>query len=298
MLKYQEIVGRLTNDELDQVINATITQNNIEELVSCECNCESIDKLHKDIQQPIKNIFEFAFNLLTELDIRDHQYEAIFDRLPYNICPFCGCEYFEDPKAPRQDLDHYLAESKYPFAGITLRNLVPMGHLCNSHYKQATDILFKIDGVTRRKSHYPYRDTHVRISVNDSRLFAGDDGIFSPQHWQIDFDPNNEEVRTWDEVFHIRERYIRDFLNKEYKSWLGDFMAWGRSATINAGNFEDVQNITDRYVIYLESLGLNDRAFLKAAVFRFLASECRNGNQRVKDILSSLVFGISYFVHH
>lgn len=291
IIAYQEIVSSMNPVELAQVSGTLTNQNEIAQLLSCQCSCEKLDELPQAIQEPVKSLFKFGFGLLTDLDVRDHQYQIIYNATSH-LCPFCGCEYFDAPGAPRQALDHYLAESKYTFAATNLKNLVPMGDKCNSKYKLAKDILYTEDGVTRRKAFYPYNHPGLRISLNRSKPFCGCSGIFSHTEWEIDFEPPSEEANTWDDVFNIRERYKRDILDQEFNSWLGDFAKWCRSAVVQANSMQDVVNALDRYAQYMESMGVNDRAFLKAAVFRMLYSECQKGNQRVIDIVSALVFGV------
>ena len=83
------------------------------------------------------------------------------------MCPFCGCEYFDAPGAPREDLDHYLPKSLYPFAAANLRNLVPMGMKCNERYKLAQDILRDAAGV-RRRSFDPYAERQIKVILDNS----------------------------------------------------------------------------------------------------------------------------------
>ena len=296
--RYVEVATNLNHDELEQVSIALTNQNDIVRLLSCACDCESIDLLPELIRAPVKDLFGFGFDLLADLGVRDRQYVVIFQKARYkNVCPFCGIEYFSSPTAPRNSLDHYLAKSKYPFAATNLMNLVPMGTDCNSKYKLAQDILYKADGVTRRKSFFPYDEISVQISLEKSSPFSGDQGIFSPPEWEIDLLPHSEEVETWDEVFHIRERYRREILEVDFKPWLWDFMSWCKSAVVRADFMEDVVVALQRYINYLRSGGIKDRAFLKAAVFQMLYRECQQNNQRVIGIFGALVFGVDFFVN-
>jgi hypothetical protein len=295
---YIQAVGALTDTELAQVESALADQNQVARLLANDCDCEALAKLPAKIQQPTQELFEFGFELLAKLGIRDRQYHVIYDKIPSHMCPFCGCEYFDAPGAPREALDHYLAESKYPFAATNLQNLVPMGNKCNSRYKLAQDILFQPDNVTRRKSFYPYAHANVKISLERSRPFVGTVGVFSPVEWEIDFVPDIEEVTTWDNVFHIRERYKRDVLDVEFKNWLREFARWCSSATVNAITLPDVINALDKYARYIQSMGIKDRAFLKAETFRMLYLECVNGNDRVVNILGALVFGVGAFLNN
>ncbi|MDC3379158.1 hypothetical protein OAX78_02635, partial [Planctomycetota bacterium] len=145
----------LTQPERDLVAQALESQNKIADLLNCTADCETLDELPLTTRAPIKAIFEKAFGLLTPFGLRDKHYKAIHASLPRTICPFCGCEYFDRPTAKRETLDHYLAESRYPFAGSNLRNLVPMGTKCNTKYKLAKDIL-RSDSGNRRAAFDPY----------------------------------------------------------------------------------------------------------------------------------------------
>jgi hypothetical protein len=288
---YQLAITNLGSDELNQVIRALSEQNEIELLLSGACNCEPVDNLPASVRQPIIDLFKFGFELLKELGVRDRQYNAIYDSTPIHICPFCGCEYFDAPGAPREALDHYLAESKYPFAAANLRNLVPMGNKCNSRYKLAQDILLEEDG-TRRRSFYPYRNhAGIQITLDRSEPFLGTQGLFPFPLWHIDFEPNCEEVLTWDTVFHIRERYARDVLDADFMNWLREFSSWCRSAGINLFSKEDVVSALRRYSDHMAAMNIRDRAFLKAATFRMLARHCQEDNERLITLISGVVIG-------
>lgn len=285
LLTYQEALGMLGPGEQDEVLQAVGTQNEIGSLLSRASDCAAITGLPGPIREPAKDLFHFAFMLLTPLGIRDHQYAIIYEASAYCVCPFCGFEYFDAPSAPREALDHYLPESKYPFAAANLRNLVPMGNKCNSRYKLAQDILFSNTGV-RRRSFNPYNHAQIQLSLESSEPFAGKNGQLP--RWEIDFYPNSEEVDTWAEVFSIRERYSRDVLDPCFKNWLALFGAWCRCSCNQPGSPGELTEAIQRYCSYLEEWGFSDRGFLKAAVFRMLLRYCEQGNQRVITFLLDL----------
>lgn len=292
LISYRTTLEKLTTVEQKQIYQALHDQNQILLLLSCQLNCDSISDLPKTIHDPVKELFDFAFKLLTDLEIRDKHYKLIYDAVPSHTCPFCGCENFDAPRVPREALDHYLAASKYPFAASNLRNLVPMGNKCNSRYKLAQDILTKDDG-TRRKSFDPYNCTGIRLSLNNSKPFAGTlTRTGQVPRWQIEFEPNIEEVLTWDEVFHIRERYEKDVLDPEFKSWLNDFKRWCKSAKVVPSSDQELLDAIERYATYYEEMGMSDRAFLKAAVFRMLYTHCKKGNQQLIDFITDVVNGV------
>jgi hypothetical protein len=203
------------------------------------------------------------------------------------VCPFCGCEYFDAPGAPREDLDHYLPQSLYPFAAANLRNLVPMGMKCNERYKQAQDILRDAAGI-RRRSFDPYADRQIKVTLDKSIPFGGADG--QTPDWRIDFDPDCEECTTWDNVFHIRERIKRDVLDPSFRPWLRDFSAWFKMqmGTANPRDAE-VSEAIRTYAEYMALMGLKAREFLQAPVFQMLHRHCAAGDQRVLAFMKDIV---------
>jgi hypothetical protein len=285
--QYSAVAGMLSVSERQRVLTCLAQQNRITDLVMCATDCESLTDLPKTIQTPVADLFGFAFELLTGLGVRDRHYHAIYTAASYHVCPFCGCEYFDAPGAPREDLDHYLPKSLYPFAEANLRNLVPMGIKCNERYKQAQDILRDAAGI-RRRSFDPYADRQIKVTLDKSIPFGGADG--QTPDWRIDFDPDSVECTTWDDVFHVRERIKRDVLDASFRQWLRDFSAWFKMqmSTANLGDAEVVEAI-GTYADYMTLMGLKAREFLQAPVFQMLHRHCAAGDQRVLALMKDVI---------
>lgn len=268
-----------------QALAAIGNQNRIADLLAGGCDCARFLDLPAVIREPALELFTFAFDLLTDLGLRDAQYKAIFEYLGSKVCPFCGCEYFDAPNAPREALDHYLARSVYPFAGANLRNLAPMGTKCNSHYKRDTDMIMTPAGP--RRAFDPYGNQSARISLDRSELFARNGGELP--RWEIDIEPNSPEAETWDRVFSLRERYRRDVLDVQFKTWVGWFGVWCRSAGLSPATQAALLDALDRYLTTLVAMGNDERAFLRAALFRLLRNHCADGNERLILLLIDVV---------
>lgn len=288
---YNVALRRLSSkSERDAVLAAVTDQNRISELLSNTYSCAALDALPTSIHKAVTSLFDFAFGLLTDLKVRDEHYKIIYDTVAERVCPFCGTECFDAPGAPREALDHYLPKSRYPFAAVNLRNLVPMGHKCNSNYKLAADVLFDAGGA-RRVAFDPYNHTTIGVVLDGSDPFDGS-MPYIPQ-WEIRFDPDEPAVPTWDAVFSIRERYQRDHLDEGYSAWLREFQSWARSADRRGDTDANLLETLTRYEQYCADNGLRDKAFLKAAVFRMLRLRCEEGHERLKkqlrDLLAPLV---------
>lgn len=283
---YHQVLVNLAPIDRTHIASCLKQQNRISELCRCLEDCEAVEQLPQACQEPIEDLYGFAFSLLTDLGVRDRFYRAIFDTMEYRICPFCGCEYFDAPEGPREDLDHYLPKSRYPFAAANLRNLVPMGMKCNERYKKAQDILHSDDGA-RRRIFDPYLRQRTRIDLESSLPFCGE-GNMIPK-WQIEFVPESPECLTWDLVFQFRDRIIRNVLNPSFNQWLNGFKTWFKSAEGLPADEAAVIRSVNRYAAYHEAQGLEDRAFLKAAVFRMLYKRCNDGDSRLIDFMCRLV---------
>jgi len=284
---YQTAFRRLDANGRSQLINALTQQNAIRELLAGQADCETIAALPAQIHKPLSDLFGFAFELLSELGVRDGMYRCIYDAIPEKLCPFCGCETFDSPKPPREALDHYLTKSLYPCAAANLLNLVPMGNKCNSRYKLSVDIIRTTTG--RRRAFFPYGTGVVTVSLLDSIPF-GESSETVPQ-WRLTFLPETEEVETWKEVFKIEERYTNDELTPRYTSFLREFGRWCRRAPGVGGppNEDDLVNLLDGFAQYMELNGIADHAFLKAAVFRMLHRHCSSGDARLLAFIKDVV---------
>ena len=282
-----KVIRKLNPAERKQMLDALVAQNKISELLNRQCDCESVTDLPKAAREPALSLFTFAFDLLTDYEVRQRQYAALCKSIPARVCPFCGCEGLDAPGAPQEDLDHYIPRSKYPFAAANLRNLAFMGGRCNTAYKHTQDPLRHADG-QRRAACDPYANTGISVSLKNSVV---DEMTAGPivAAWTIEFDPVNEAVETWDEVFHIRERWTRDVLDElTFSQWLADFRNYCLTAGLQFFSDDDVLDAVHRYEQYLSDTGFRDRAFLKAAVFRFLLHRCGVGCQRLLPILRDL----------
>jgi len=284
---YNHQAAKLSKAERAKILNMLNEQNSIATLLNAKTQCGRLQDLPPNIQDSIKKLFEFAFGLLTDLGVRDRQYKRIHSEIDSKVCPFCGFEYFSAPKSKREALDHYLVESKYPFAAANLRNLVPMGGKCNSQYKHAEDVLWRVDG-TRRIVFDPYMTGKQTLSLENSKI---NNTLIGPLvlEWVVEFSYSGEEVTTWDEIFSLRQRYKDDVLNEEnIKLWMGEFKSWC---------FRSKQNLTDRFSVglaieaysgFLVDCGFNDRAFIKAAVFKFFLNRFKLGCHRVTGVMCGL----------
>lgn len=301
---YEEHLRGLTPDQRQILLRALGDQNAIASLLSNAAVCPRVDELPPAAIAPLESLFAFAFGLLTKLltadqngvdhgqSIRDRQYDLIFRALPARVCPFCGCERVDPPKrsivvgdpAAREDLDHYLPRSLYPFAGANLRNLVPMGKKCNQSYKGSQDPIRTASG--RRPAFDPYGvSPGLSIDLGSSDLF----GNAGRPRWVMKLGPSSAELETWDALFDIERRWVESILDQEYNDWLKVFA--GNCRRRHGDSITD-SILVDELRLACETIrdeGYANLAFLKLEVFRVLLGRCAAGDKPLLTFLEKLV---------
>lgn len=290
VLNYKNCVETCSQTERDIIFQTLNNQNNIVGLLG---NTTPISNLRADfptVYDVAHDLFVFAYDKLTDLGIRDRQYKTIFKALKVNTCPFCGFDRIMSPHETRQDQDHYLAKSIYPFAAVNMRNLVPMCRCCNRDYKHNIDILKDLSG-NRRKAFDPYNAPEISISLINSIPFEGCKNKLPA--WWIEFSPNLEETETWDQVFSIRTRYSREVLNKGFNRWIESFMNWCKAkAYPNSFTNEQVLEVLRKHYRNTEFENPVGLDFLKPKVFEMLVFHFESGNERVIRFIRNAVIGI------
>jgi hypothetical protein len=131
---------------------------------------------------------------------------TLCEMLDINICPYCNKNAIvtiadiENNIFTRPTLDHFLDKSSYPFFALSLYNLIPSCHICNSHIKGS--IPFDID------THiHPYFDNFNKI-----KEFGIDKNLLSLVHKENDFEivfQDKEGISTTDKE--KAENHIKDF---------------------------------------------------------------------------------------
>lgn len=282
----------------DAVRTALTTQNAIPPVFDGVSPWVRLEELPDSIREPAKELFRFAFSLLTAVGLRDEHYRDIWKNLAWaRICPFCGIERLKHPNQPRPDLDHYLPISRYPFAGANLRNLVPMGGDCNTAFKGQVDVVFDAATNSRRRCCDPYVGPSFSISLDGSNLFQDDGIIRLVPEWEIAFLGDDQEcAATWEAVFHIRRRYV-DLLNEEYHGWIDHFGRWcaDERSGIELTNVASVVAAISQYYDTILQEGLSDTNFLKRATFQMLRSQLETDPDAHR-IAQWLVFLVAEFV--
>lgn len=295
LFAYKDELQKLTQPQRQEVLEAMKSQNKIVELLNSTEPRNLIKQNYPELHEKAKALFVFCFEKLTDLGVRNRQYEIIFKSLPNKICPFCGIERVMNPEETAQDQDHYLAKSIYPFAAANMRNLVPICRCCNRDYKKDIDILVDAHGAVR-EAFDPYDCTPTKITLDNSELIP--DSYPIAFDWNIQFLDNVQKAGTWDAVFSIRERYKRDVLEQYFDNWLRGFTekCERERARENINIDSTHQQIREQLKYYQEDIeakpNIGLAGFLEPLAFNVLLKLFDEGNERIINLIRDAVLGI------
>jgi hypothetical protein len=265
---------QLGEPERREVRRAFILTNRIERQVNGMAPRIPLEDLPEEIKAPARDLFVHLYEKsLTKTRSMAH-WEQFYEQLPLKVCPFCGVEMLHHPALLKQDYDHVLCKSRYPFAAVNLLNLVPCGRDCNQIFKHDKDMIWNDVLGERRRAFFPFRahDQTIRVNLDGSKLPETDD---APGDWQIAFEPDTEEIHTWVNVFELRDRYRLEVFPDYYDRWRQDFLDWVSPQSAPNGGWNSA-SIKDRVAAYsqtLEDERFKDQRFLKLALFRFVIAE-------------------------
>lgn len=252
---YDKFVDRckgLAPADLSQVSAALLDQNNIPGVYKSIVSCCSIKNTLPEVHEAAKQLFEHAFEKLSvwktpgsTITVRASYHQLVDSHLSHGSCPFCGYEPLEapDPDLVNPDLDHYLAISIYPFAGVNLRNLTAMGAVCNRSYKGAQDILFDEDN-QRVDCLDPYGNEQVSVSLKGTTILSDAGG--GPK-WVIQFNPDAGS-HNWRRIFELESRLRSNVLERHHRRWLKDFITYSREKDIDVSTKEGALNAVEQFI--------------------------------------------------
>ena len=231
--------------EWDQVDRSTLCES-IRQSNQIEAICKGTvaATLLEDVPEEIRNDVDELFNSLYEKILKksDHfktyygKVLAHFKELKkapndFVMCPACGIKGVETiHDDDRDQYDHYLAKSIYPFSTVNFQNLVPICQKCNSiQVKGDIDIINETTGV----AFYPYATDHKGITIS---ITISED---KPEINEIGYtftytnpDGYGNEIESWKTIFKIESRHV-NFVRGRMKKWYGVYWKFINNKKLN-----------------------------------------------------------------
>jgi hypothetical protein len=177
----------LTNDKLEKLLISEPTEL-YDMIEDCKKNLY-IDIEYKEVTQ----IFDYNGFISGNKNVS----YKIAKLIGVNTCVYCNRQYiFTVNDITRPEFDHYLPKSKYPFFALSLYNLIPSCHICNSSCKRNRELKKEMNPYLTEKEDYFKFTYHI-----------GKNGL--PSSVQIT-DIDNKEEKEVEELlkcFKIQEIY-------------------------------------------------------------------------------------------
>lgn len=233
--KFKEVFVELNRSGINkaEVFNYLANNNNVIELLTNpNYPLLSLEKpLHNKLINKIRNLYLFiwtsTFNTVacskTYGSLNQH-YSAhdTLNKKSRRICPFCGLFKLDDPLEKRNEYDHYLDKSTYPYLALNFNNLVPMCGKCNKRPNKGTQNLIFDSKGNRRVAYYPY----AAVKPFDMKLKC--ENLFMPdERWVLKSSSGSPDngFKTWKTVFKIDTRYA-NYIKGEYSFWIDSFTTY------------------------------------------------------------------------
>lgn len=193
------------------------------------------------VDAAVKNIFNY--DLFSNKCKRRWCAYSLCDELGFKTCPYCNLTneitLFEDDEGVmRPSLDHFFDKDRYPLFAISLGNLIPSCHHCNSTFKGTKDFL------ATRHLNPLYSDESIKILLDiDIAEARYDLSIFERANVKLHFDPaiissNNSAV-----TFGLLARY--QALITEVRDIASNIVEYSAGGNYHAGYERSVlRNVT------------------------------------------------------
>lgn len=223
-IKEKLIVIDISNDESRYISakkrNNCITKNTKKELYS---DIKNKLKIAKTALKDVKSRMQLIFNYNNFVTGNDNwgAYKYV-ESIGVRVCPYCNRAFIDiinEPKGKtRPELDHYYPKSEYPFLALSLYNLIPSCHVCNSNFKGSINFYTEIHI-------HPYEDSlhdyGKFVILEDSNNLTVDKIIQTESEIKkIDFDlvsrdhsKKSKEFENNKSTFHLKELYN---MHKDY----------------------------------------------------------------------------------
>jgi hypothetical protein len=307
---FQNIINQYTNqidDKLEAIFNAYASLNpaqkqtvrdayasniDIENICSATVSPVKYAQLPDSISTPIKNLYDNLWgdnkvlgyvHVVASCGTVKNHFDDFMRVNQKSVCPFCGINgLLSEYDIGKNDYDHYLKKSDYPFISVHFANVFPMCHDCNSKYKNQKDIPFD-DAGTQRPVYFP-----LESNLNGHAISVSIDSIASdlraPDSWtlEINCQPaiNATKKNAWVEIFNIETRYKARIAKESYriKEWL--MHAYQKKSVKPGFNFDDFK---EEKIDSFEDITLFKESIIMKPLLEFILNDSDFENDASKN---------------
>lgn len=268
---------KLNVTQKQKIKEAFEINNRIEELCDGRLMPVYLKDLPEVVDKKIKPLLvDFYEDLLeqsrvpgTKLDY----YSKLIQTNGYKNCPCCGLSVFEPPKDEdiqkgfREDFDHYLPKSIFPFASVNFQNLVPLCTKCNRDRKKDKNPI-----ENNCIAFYPF-SSEVEHNIDIEIILAPNIKFkdIKREDIVIYFKGDNPKINTWNRLFDIEDRYNRTIRTDDFiKTFLNDIRVRFKRINHKNKNWTYINMLDAEIEIFEENNKYVDERFLKIPLMKAL----------------------------
>lgn len=263
LINIYNVLRRLNQATRTSICNQIKESNNIELICSGGYSPVLLDSDVKGLKKMLRDFFLNLYKQVIDGNaFRDKFHTSLllhfndFRRANKNItlCPTCGIGELKMAESKTRDqYDHFLPISLYPFSSVNFENLVLSCKECNSF-----DVKGDKDTIALSTGHlfYPFNFNHKHLSVSFS--ITTDNVIPENIIWNIDYsspDGKVDEIQSWRTIYDIDRRYS-DFVKGRVEKWYRFYWEY-----VNDGDMAHL-SLEDRELACLKALEIDEKLHL------------------------------------
>lgn len=251
---------------LDQATRTTICNqikesNNIERICSAGYSPVLLDNNVTGLKKMLRDFFINLYNKVLDGDAFRDKFNTTLKRhfddfrtanKNITLCPTCGIGELKMAESKTRDqYDHYLPKSLYPFSSVNFENLVLCCKECNSFDVKGDKDVITLSSA--RHLFYPFDFNHKQLSVS---FGIATDNI-KPEKiiWNINYlspEGKVDEIQSWRTIYDIDRRY-GDFINGRVEKWYRFYWEY-----INDADMAHL-SLADRELACLKALQIDEK---------------------------------------
>lgn len=168
--------------------------------------------------------FDFVKDLYKNFTDKNKQEYNAYDlakSLNVNTCPYCNINSIytivddeNNKKIVRPEFDHFFDKATYPILALSLYNLIPSCHQCNSNLKGQEK--FNLESYLHPYSEDIDKNIKFKIKITNAKFY------YSINGFEIDIDYLSHKAVNHNNIFKLKERYnylkdiILELIQKKY----------------------------------------------------------------------------------
>lgn len=237
-----EVTKTWEQDQRTDLCEQIRQSNLIDDICSNTASPQKLDKDVTGVQKTLRELFLALYNQVLDgkiireewgITLREHFDAFRADNGNIITCPICGISPIKtECDNQRDQYDHYLPKSLYPYSAINFKNLVPTCTDCNSTQVKGDKDIIEIANNSPLFS--PFDINHSNIGITCELIVNA--SVLEDIEWELTYSSDQEydnQIRAWKEIYSIENRH-KSFIQGRLNSWLKSYIKYSQTPDLVA----------------------------------------------------------------